>query len=193
MFFADYIMNFKGIHDIISSRIHKRRFAMIVEYMGHKPKIHESCYVADNASIIGRVELKKNANIWYGTVIRGDDNYIIVGENTNIQDNSTVHIDGNYPTIIGDNVTIGHNAIIHACTVGNYVLVGMGSIILNGSEIGDNVIIAAGSVVPPGKRIPSNTMIMGTPAKVVKELSEEEIENHKKRALDYVELANKHK
>lgn len=166
---------------------------MIIDYLGHKPNIDKSCFIAEGARIIGRVELKKGANIWYGTVVRGDDNYIAIGENTNIQDNSTVHIDNNYPTIIGDNVTVGHNAIIHACTIGNHVLVGIGSIILNGSVIGDNVIIAAGSVIPPRKIIPPNSMVIGTPGKIVKELSLEEIENHKKRALDYVILADKHK
>jgi len=166
---------------------------MIIDYNGNKPKIHKSCFVAQNASIIGKVELKENANIWYGTVIRGDDNYVTIGKNTNIQDNSTVHIAEDYPTIIGDYVTAGHNVIIHACTIGDYVLIGMGAIILNGAIVGDNVVIGAGSVVTPGKIIPSNTVVMGTPAKVVKELSLEEIEKHKKRALDYVELAKKHK
>lgn len=166
---------------------------MILNYLENKPVIHESCFVADNASIIGRVELKENANIWYGTVVRGDDNYVTIGKNTNIQDNSTIHIANDYPTIVGDYVTAGHNVIIHACTVGSYVLIGMGAIILNGAQIGDNVIIGAGSVIPPGKKIPSNVVVMGTPAKIVRELEEEEIEKHIKRAMDYVVLANKHK
>lgn len=166
---------------------------MIINYEGHRPIIHESCFIADNASVIGKVELKENANIWYGTVVRGDDNYVTIGKNTNIQDNSTIHIADDYPTIVGDYVTAGHNVIIHACTVGNFVLIGMGAIILNGAEIGDNVIIGAGSVVPPGKKIPSNVVVMGTPAKVVRELGEEEIEKHIKRAMDYVVLANKHR
>lgn len=166
---------------------------MIIDYNDNKPIIHKSCFVAENASIIGKVELKENVNIWYGTVIRGDDNYVTIGRNTNIQDNSTVHIAVDYPTIVGDYVTAGHNVVIHACTIGDYVLIGMGAIILNGAIVGDNVVIGAGSVVTPGKIIPSNTVVMGTPARVVKELSLEEIEKHKKRALDYVELAEKHK
>lgn len=166
---------------------------LIKNYGDYIPKIHESCFVADNASIIGRVELKENSNIWYGTVVRGDDNYVIIGKNTNIQDNSTIHIADDYPTIVGDYVTAGHNVIIHACTVGNYILIGMGAIILNGAVIGDNVIIGAGSVIPPGKIIPSNVVVMGTPAKIVRELGEEELQKHKKRAMDYVVLANKHK
>lgn len=166
---------------------------MIIEYEGNKPEIHESCFVADNATIIGRVKMKKNANIWYGTVIRGDDNQITIGENTNIQDNCTVHIAKDQGTVIGNNVTVGHNAIVHACTVGDYVLVGMGAIILNGAEVGDHVIIAAGSIIPPGKRIPSNTLVMGSPAKVVRELTDADREKLKNSAINYVTLANKHK
>ena len=128
---------------------------MIIEYNGHRPNIHESCVVVENATLIGQVTLKKNANIWYGAVLRGDDHYISIGENTNIQDNCVIHIDHDLPTIIGDFVTVGHGAIVHACKVGNNVLIGMGAIVLNGAEIGDNVIIAAGSLVPPGKKIPS--------------------------------------
>ena len=166
---------------------------MIISYEGHKPNIHKSCFVAEDTSVIGRVELKENVSIWYGTVIRGDDNYITIGRNTNIQDNSTIHIAEDYPTIVGDYVTAGHNVIIHACTVGNYVLIGMGSIILNGAVVGDNVIIGAGSVIPPRKKIPSNSVVMGAPAKVIRELGPEEIEKHRKRAMDYIILAEKHR
>ena len=124
-----------------------------------------------------RVTLKKRASLWYGTLICGDDNFISIGENTNIQDNCTIHITKELPTIIGDNVTIGHGAIVHACKVGNNVLIGMGVIVLDGVEIGDNVIIAAESLVPPGKKMPSNILVMCSPAKVVRELTEEEIMN----------------
>ncbi|QEK12070.1 gamma carbonic anhydrase family protein [Crassaminicella thermophila] len=166
---------------------------MIIEYQGKIPEIDNSCYVSNNATIIGQVRIKKNANIWYGAVIRGDENHVIIGECTNIQDNCTIHIAKDYPTIIGDYVTVGHGAIVHACTVGNYVLVGMGAILLNGAEIGDNVIIAAGSIVPPGKKIPSNVLVMGSPAKVVRELTEEDRIKLKDSAIHYVELANEHK
>ncbi|WP_053957015.1 gamma carbonic anhydrase family protein [Inediibacterium massiliense] len=166
---------------------------MILSYEGYTPNIDESCYVADNATIVGKVTLKKNANIWYGTVVRADDNEVIIGENTNIQDNCTIHIAKDFQTIIGDYVTVGHNAIVHACTVGNYVLVGMGAIILNGAQIGDHVIVAAGSVIPPGKKIPSNTLVMGSPAKVVRELTQKDYEKLKDSALHYVNLAKKHK
>jgi carbonic anhydrase/acetyltransferase-like protein (isoleucine patch superfamily) len=166
---------------------------MIIEYNGHKPKIHESCVVVENATLIGQVTLKKNANIWYGAVLRGDDHYISIGENTNIQDNCVIHIDHDLPTIIGDFVTVGHGAIVHACKVGNNVLIGMGAIVLNGAEIGDNVIIAAGSLVPPGKKIPSNTLVMGSPAKVTRELTEKDISDIRDSAIYYAELANKYR
>jgi len=166
---------------------------MIKEYNGHKPHIHNSCFIAENTTIIGRVTIKRNASIWYGTVIRGDDNYISIGENTNVQDNCTIHIAEDYPTIIGDNVTIGHGAIVHGCKVGNNVLIGMGAIILDGAEIEDNVLIAAGSLVSPGKKMPSNTLVMGSPAKVVRELTKEEIVNIKNSADYYVKLAEEHK
>ena len=139
-----------------------------------------------------RVTLKKRASLWYGTLICGDDNFISIGENTNIQDNCTIHIAKDKPTIIGDNVTIGHGATVHACKVGNNVLIGMGAIVLDGAEIGDNVIIAAGSLVPPGKKISSNTLVMGSPAKVVRELTKEEIMNIKTSADYYVKLAREH-
>ncbi len=165
---------------------------MIRGYQGHQPDIHESCYISESADIIGRVKIKKDANIWYGTVIRGDGNEIEIGENTNIQDNCTVHINHNMPTKIGDYVTVGHGAIVHACTIGNYVLVGMGAIVLDGAVIGDNVMIGAGSLIPPGKNIPSNSLVMGSPAKVIRELTEEEKVNLKISAENYVILAKSH-
>ena len=166
---------------------------MIIEYNGHRPNIHDSCFVAENATLIGQVTLRKNVNIWYGAVLRGDDHYISIGENTNIQDNCVIHIDHDLPTIIGDFVTVGHGAIVHACKVGNNVLIGMGAIVLNGAEIGDNVIIAAGSLVPPGKKIPSNTLVMGSPAKVTRELTGKDISDIRDSAIYYAELANKYR
>jgi carbonic anhydrase/acetyltransferase-like protein (isoleucine patch superfamily) len=166
---------------------------MIKEYKGHRPDIHESCYIAENATIIGRVNLKRNVNIWPGAVIRGDDSYITIGENTNIQDNCIIHINIDEPTIIGDFVTVGHGAIVHACTIGENVLVGMGAIILDGAEIGENVIIAAGSLVPPGKKIPPNSLVMGSPAKITRELTQEDIVKIRDSALYYVELAKDYK
>ena len=107
---------------------------MIKGYKGVEPKIDETAFIADSADVIGQVNIGKNANIWYGTVLRADDNHITVGENTNIQDGSVVHISEGYPTVIGDNVTIGHKSIIHGCEIGNNTLIGMGSIVLDGAK-----------------------------------------------------------
>jgi carbonic anhydrase/acetyltransferase-like protein (isoleucine patch superfamily) len=166
---------------------------MIHSFKDQKPTIHESCFIAESADIIGQVTIGENSNIWYNAVLRGDYNYIKVGKNTNIQDNSSVHISEVYPVIIGDHVTIGHSAIIHACKIGNNTLIGMGAIILDGAEIGEESIIGAGSLVSQGKVIPSGVLALGSPAKVVRELSLEERKGLKKWAEDYVGYAKEYK
>jgi len=162
---------------------------MIKNYKEKMPKIHPSCYISETADIIGEVTLEEDVNVWFGTVIRGDENYVKVGRGTNIQDNCTLHIARDLPCILGENVTVGHGAIVHACTIGDRVLVGMGAIILNGAVIEDDVIIGAGSLVPPGRRIPSGSMVMGTPGKVVRSLTKEEMDYFEVSAKNYVELA----
>ncbi len=166
---------------------------MIKNLGDKKVQIHKSCFIAETADIIGDVTIGENSSIWYQAVLRGDGNYIKIGRNSNVQDNTVIHIDDYYPTIIGDYVTIGHQAIIHACNIGNNVLIGMGAIILDGSEIGDNTIIAAGSLVPPGKKIPSGVLAMGSPVKVVRELTEEEKKGLVNSAEIYIEFARNHK
>lgn len=166
---------------------------MIKAFRGVEPQIHETAFVAENATVIGKVTLEANANIWYGAVLRGDDNHIYVGENTNIQDNAVVHISKAYPTRIGKNVTVGHSAIVHACTVGDNTLIGMGAIILDGAEIGSETIIGAGSLVPPGKVIPSGVLAVGSPAKVVRELTQEEKEGLFNSAKGYVAMGKAHR
>jgi carbonic anhydrase/acetyltransferase-like protein (isoleucine patch superfamily) len=166
---------------------------MIKAYKGNKPEIMESCFIADNATVIGQVKINDNANVWYGSVIRSDMSYTTIGSNTNIQENTTVHNDFSTPTEIGDNVTIGHNCVIHGCKIKNNVLIGMGSIILNNAEIGENTIIGAGSLVTQGKKIPSGVLCIGSPAKVIRELTSEEIESIKSSAIHYLEMAEEHK
>ncbi|MCT4564003.1 MAG: gamma carbonic anhydrase family protein [Maledivibacter sp.] len=166
---------------------------MVIKYLDHEPSIHGSCYVSETAQIIGRVTLKENANVWFGSVLRGDGNYIEVGANTNIQDNSVVHINKDTPTIIGENCTIGHGAIVHACTIGNNVLIGMGAIVLDGAVIEDNVIIGAGALVPPGKTIPQDSLAVGSPCKVVRKLSEEEVSGLEESAIHYVKRSKEYK
>lgn len=165
---------------------------MIKEFNGIKPIIDRTCYISESVDIIGEVVIEKNVNIWFGTRLRGDMNKIHIGENTNIQENSVVHVDFDYETTIGKNVTVGHGAIIHGCTISENVLVGMGSIILNGAKIGKNTIIGAGSLIPQGKEYEEGVLILGSPAKVIRKLTEDEIENIKKSANNYVELSKKY-
>ncbi len=166
---------------------------MIKSYNNIEPVIDKSCFIAENSSIIGDVIIKENSSIWYSAVLRGDVENITVGENTNIQDNSTIHTSDGNKTIIGNNVTIGHNAIIHGCTIKNNVLVGMGAIVLDGAIINENTIIAAGSLVSPGKTFETGTLVMGSPAKVVRKLTEDEIKSLKLSADKYVKKSRLHK
>ena len=157
------------------------------------PKIDESAYIADNVVLTGDVEIKKDANIWFGVAMRGDIHYIKIGEKSNVQDLSVVHVGYSDPVKVGDNVTIGHACIIHGCKIGNNVLVGMGSTLMNGAVVGDNTIIGAGSLVTEGKQIPSGVLAMGRPAKVVRELTPEEIEKIQVSADKYVEVSKAYK
>ncbi len=166
---------------------------MIMGFDGVNPKISKSAYISESVDIIGNVEINENANIWFGTRLRADMNKIIVGANTNIQENSVVHVDINSPCNIGKNVTIGHGAIIHGCDISDNVLVGMGSIILNDAKIGKNTIIGAGSLVTQGKSFPEGVLILGNPAKVVRKLTDDEIKSIRKSSDNYVNLSKKYK
>jgi len=165
---------------------------MIRDLKGIKPDIHEDTFIADNASVIGDVSIGKGSSVWYGAVIRGDIEKITIGEFTNIQDNSVVHTETDIPTKIGDYTVIGHNAIVHGCTIGSNCLIGMGAIILNKAVIGDNCIIGAGALVPEGKVIPPNSLVLGMPGKVVRNVTDEEVERIRGNAIRYNELYKKH-
>lgn len=160
----------------------------IVEFNGAFPRIHDSVYVSDNVSIIGDVEIGEESSVWFGAVIRGDISYVRIGRKSNVQDNAVIHVDHDLPSIIGDYVTVGHSAIIHGAVILDYVIVGMGAIVLDGARIGRNVIIGAGSVVPPRVEIPDGVLVVGTPARIVRRLSEEEVKRIEKNALDYANL-----
>ena len=166
---------------------------MIKDLKDKKTNIHENTFIAETASIVGDVTIGKGSSIWYGSVVRGDMNYIRIGEYTNIQDNATVHVDSQRPCIIGDYTTVGHNAIIHGCTVGNNCLIGMGAIILNGAVIGDNSIIAAGALITEGAIIPPNSLVMGAPGKVKRQVDEDGEQNIRNNALVYEEMWKDHK
>ncbi|WP_371379834.1 gamma carbonic anhydrase family protein [Sporomusa aerivorans] len=146
---------------------------MIAEFEGIKPTIHEKTYIADGAKAIGAVTMEEFSSLWYNTVARGDVNRIHIGRYTNVQDNSVVHVADSHPTIIGDYVTVGHNAIIHGCTIEDHCLIGMGAVVLNGAVIGKGSIIAAGAVVRENQIVPPHSLVVGVPGKVVKSVTEE--------------------
>jgi carbonic anhydrase/acetyltransferase-like protein (isoleucine patch superfamily) len=144
-------------------------------------------WIAPNATVIGRVILRKNASIWFGAVLRGDNDPIVIGENSNIQDGSVLHTDTGSPLTIGKNVTVGHMAMLHGCTVGDNSLIGIGAVVLNGAVIGKNCLIGAKALIPEGKVIPDNSVVMGAPGKVVKELDAMGAQRLELSALHYVE------
>ncbi len=162
----------------------------IMSYKSIGPEIKEDVFIAPNAYIIGDVKIEEKSSIWFGTVVRGDVNYIRIGKKTNIQDLTMVHVTtAKYPTEIGDCVTIGHRAMIHGCIIGNYCLIGMGTIIMDGVKISDNTIVAAGALIPPGKSFPEGVLIKGYPAQIARELTEEEIEEIKRLAEHYYNIS----
>lgn len=160
---------------------------MILSYRDHRPDIEQAVYIAPSADIIGQVVLGPGCTIWFHTTIRGDIASITIGKDTNIQDNTVVHVKKGLDTIIGDSVTVGHGAIIHACTIGDRCLVGMGAIILDEAVIGDECLVAAGALVPPRKQFPPRSLIVGSPAKVVRSLTDQEVADIERSALHYVE------
>ena len=163
----------------------------IETYEGHVPEIHESAFVADSADLIGRVTIGDEASVWYNATLRGDINEIVVGPKSNVQDNAVIHLSDDYGTYLGELVTIGHSAIIHAATVKNEVLVGMGACILDGAVIGERSIIGAQALVTGGMEIPPGSLVLGSPARVVKTLDLQAQNEVKKWAEKYVRQSRK--
>ena len=157
------------------------------------PAIHESAWVADSAQVMGHVRLAEDSSVWFGVVIRGDMDAISVGRGSNIQDNSVLHADHGVPLSIGENVSVGHQVMLHGCTIGDGSLIGIQAVILNGAKIGRNCLVGAGSLVTEGKEFPDNSMIFGSPAKAVRQLSAEQIEGLKMIADHYIENARRYK
>ena len=151
----------------------------------------EDYFVADNATVVGKVRLENNASVWFNAVIRGDNDLISIGENSNIQDGSVLHTDSGVPLNIGKNVTVGHKVMLHGCSIGDNSLIGINSVVLNGAKIGKNCIIGANALVTEGKEIPDNSMVMGSPGKVVKTMSEDQAKAIRFSAVHYVENAGK--
>ncbi|PMR73315.1 gamma carbonic anhydrase family protein [Billgrantia endophytica] len=164
----------------------------IYQYGEHRPDIHEEVYIAETADVIGQVTLRRHVSIWYQAVLRGDTDHLEVGEESNIQDGAVLHADPGFPLTVGKGVTVGHQAMLHGCTIGDGSLVGIQAVILNGAVVGRNCLVAAGAVVKEGARFPDNSLIVGAPAKVIRELSFEAIEGLKKNAAGYVERGGRH-
>ncbi len=167
---------------------------MIYSLGDRKPEFRGDDYwVADNATLIGSVVLENNVSVWFNAVIRADNDVITLGENSNVQDGSVLHTEGGVPLVIGRNVTIGHQAMLHGCVIGDNSLIGINSVILDGAKIGKNCLIGANSLIPEGKEIPDGSLVMGSPGKVVRVLSEEQTADLKMSALHYVENFKRYK
>ena len=158
-----------------------------------QPAIHDSAWVADSAAVMGNVTLSEDSSVWFGVVIRGDTETITVGKGSNIQDNSVLHADHGMPLVIGDNVTVGHQVMLHGCTIGDGSLIGIQAVVLNGAKIGKNCLVGAGSLVTEGKEFPDGCMILGSPAKAVRQLTDAQIEGLKMSAQHYIDNARRYK
>jgi len=157
------------------------------------PRIAATAWVADSAQVIGRVSLAEGASVWYGAVLRGDNDSITVGARSNVQDGSVLHADSGFPLTLGEDVTVGHQVMLHGCTVGNGSLIGIQAVVLNGAKIGRNCLVGAGAVVTEGKEFADGSLILGAPAKAVRQVTPEQIERLRLGALHYVDNAERHR
>ena len=164
---------------------------MFLSFCGKVPRNEGAAFVAPNATVQGDVILKAGSTVWYGAVLRGDDGQLIIGENSNVQDNAVIHTEKGFPCVVEDNVTVGHAAVLHGCTVKSGALIGMGAIVLNGAVVGENAIVGAGSLVAEGKTVAPGTLVVGTPARFVRNLTEEEIRTMHRNTAHYVEEARR--
>ena len=165
----------------------------IYELDGRTPDIAESAWVADSAQVMGDVTLGEGASVWFGAIARGDSDRIVVGAGSNIQDGSVLHADEGLPLVVGERVTVGHQVMLHGCTIGDESLIGIGAIVLNGVKIGRNCLVGAGSLVTEGKEFPDGSMIIGSPAKVVRQLTLEQMEGLRKSAQHYMDNARQYR
>ena len=165
----------------------------IYELDGSAPRMAASAWVADNAQVMGNVVMGEDSSVWFGTTVRGDTETITIGRGSNVQDGSVLHADVGMPLTIGDFVTVGHQVMLHGCTVGDGSLIGIGAIVLNGAKIGKNCLVGAGSLVTEGKEFPDGSMIIGSPARVVKSLTPEQMDGLRQSAQHYIENARRYR
>ena len=159
---------------------------MLIAYRGVMPKVHESVYIAEGAKLIGDVTVGENSSIWFNAVLRGDLAPIVIGRDCNIQDGTIGHVNADQPLIVEDGVSVGHGAIIHGCRIGRGTLIGMGAIVLNGADIGEYALIGAGAIVTEKKTIPPYTLSLGSPARVVRELNDQDLQRMSRTTESYV-------
>jgi len=173
--------------------VDRRVGAILRAYAEVEPRLHESVWVAPGAAVIGDVEIGPDSSVFYAAVLRGDVEQIRIGARTNIQDHATLHVTAaGFPALLGDEITVGHRAVVHGCEVRDGALIGIGAIVLDGAVIGEEALVAAGAVVTPGTMVPPRTLVVGTPARAVRVLSQDEIELQRARTLKYVETARNH-
>jgi carbonic anhydrase/acetyltransferase-like protein (isoleucine patch superfamily) len=166
---------------------------LILPFEDYEPVVHESAWVAPNATLIGRVTLQENSSVYYGTVLRGDRADIVLGAGSNLQDNVTVHCDPGTPTIIGSGVSVGHGAVLHGCIIEDDVLIGMSATVLNRAVVGTGSLVAAGAVILEDTVIPPRSLVAGVPAKVRRELSDDEVARVKQNGVNYLEITEGHR
>jgi len=157
------------------------------------PEVADSAWVADSAQVMGKVVLEEDASVWFGAILRGDNETLTVGRGSNVQDGTVMHSDPGFPLTVGENVTIGHQVMLHGCTIGDGSLIGIQSVVLNGAKIGRHCLVGAGSLVTEGKEFPDGSLIVGSPAKAVRQLTPEQIEGLKRSAAHYVQNAQRYK
>ena len=163
----------------------------LYELDGSTPQVAESAWVADSAEVMGNVHLAADSSIWFGAVLRGDNDPITIGAGTNVQDGSVLHSDYGQPLTLGERVTVGHKVMLHGCTVGDESLIGIGAVVLNGARIGRNCLVGAGALVTEGKEFPDGSMILGSPAKAVRQLTPEQIQGLRRSAEGYIDNARR--
>ncbi|WP_342131505.1 gamma carbonic anhydrase family protein [Hydrogenophaga sp. OTU3427] len=165
----------------------------LYELDGVAPQVAESAWVADSGQVMGQVVLGEDSSVWFGAVLRGDTETITVGRGSNVQDASVLHADHGFPLVIGERVTVGHQVMLHGCTIGDESLIGIGAVVLNGAKIGKHCLVGAGALVTEGKEFPDGSMIIGSPAKAVRQLSPEQIAGLKRSAQHYVDNARRYR